>query len=45
MTNEAMTISESEREVMKVLWNCESATVRDSGAVGCRWTTMGPYHN
>jgi len=29
MTNEAMTISESEREVMKVLWYCESATVRE----------------
>lgn len=28
MGNEALTISESEREVMKVLWECESATVR-----------------
>ena len=29
MANEGMTISESEREVMKVLWDCESATVRE----------------
>jgi predicted transcriptional regulator len=29
MANEAVTISESEREVMKVLWDCESATVRE----------------
>jgi predicted transcriptional regulator len=29
MANEPMTISESEREVMKVLWDCESATVRE----------------
>lgn len=29
MGNDAATISESEREVMKVLWACESATVRE----------------
>ena len=29
MGNDAFTISESEREVMKVLWACESATVRE----------------
>ena len=29
MGNDALTISESEREVMKVLWECEPATVRE----------------
>jgi BlaI family transcriptional regulator, penicillinase repressor len=29
MGNDALTISESEREVMMVLWDCESATVRE----------------
>ena len=39
--NEPLAISESEREVMKVLWGCESATVREIrerlAAVGRRW--------
>lgn len=41
MGNEALTISESEREVMKVLWDCEPATVREIrerlAAAGRRW--------
>lgn len=41
MGNEALAISESEREVMKVLWECESATVREIrkqlAAAGREW--------
>lgn len=41
MGNEVVTISESEREVMKVLWDCQSATVREIrerlAAAGRRW--------
>jgi len=41
MGNETLTISESEREVMKVLWDYKSATVREIrerlAAAGRRW--------
>ena len=41
MRSDALTISESEREVMNVLWDCKSATVREIrerlAAAGRRW--------
>lgn len=41
MKNDAITISESERDVMKVLWECKLATVREIRErlerVGRRW--------
>lgn len=41
MGSEGLTISESEREVMKVLWDCKSATVREIrerlAAAGRKW--------
>ncbi|MEO2013719.1 MAG: BlaI/MecI/CopY family transcriptional regulator [Fuerstiella sp.] len=41
MGNDTLTISESEREVMKVLWKCQSATVREIrerlAAAGRQW--------
>ncbi len=41
MGSDALMISESEREVMKILWDCQSATVREIrerlAAAGRRW--------